>query len=162
MGRTPKGIVELDHDADTTPWDRDEKPTPPKHGATRTGRPPACSCTLVPAVTSCPAVVETKHKPVQTADCMALGILCVPLPEGQRVPPGLCQGHGEEAVAPSASQGMDPRHTRREQKPAPWDWYSRPLRGRTSLGFIPVCNGSEPAPERPERSDSRLFMTSSL
>nr|KAF6480618.1 hypothetical protein HJG59_010497 [Molossus molossus] len=113
----------------------------PAHSSSLPSPPPCCG--------------RNKHKPVQTADCMALGILCVPLPEAS-CPPGLCQGRGAEAVAPSESRGQlpprplsrawgggcgsirvlrnGPRRSRREQEPSPRD-RTAGLRGEGRAGL---------------------------
>lgn len=65
MGRTPKGTGWT-----TTPT----SPPGTEHAPHGQAGPPACSChsSSLPAPPA-PAAVETKHKHVQTAECMVLG-----------------------------------------------------------------------------------------
>lgn len=137
-------------------WSRTEAATPRPRGAgkaprgpePRAPRPgrlrlPALGRVVLLAVSPpAPALVSNKtHKRVQTADCMILGLLCVPFlpPAPPSLPRPLVQGVGR-GLWPSVGAAR-PQKARLLQQDGDAAWHGRRLRGRGRAWGPALCAG---------------------
>lgn len=138
-------------------WSRTEAATPRPRGAgkaprgpePRAPRPgrlrlPALGRVVLLAVSPpAPALVSNKtHKRVQTADCMILGLLCVPFlpPAPPSLPRPLVQGVGR-GLWPSVGAAR-PQKARLLERDGDAAWHGRRLRGRGRAWGPALCAGN--------------------